>query len=161
MTFIFATIFIGIGATVVFDLWCFGICKVQNVAVPDWRHAGRWFGHVAQGRLRHDDIATAVPLANEQAIGWIGHYAIGLLYAAVLVAWQGQTWLTTPTLSPALFIGIITVLAGWLIMSPGMGNGIAAARAKFPWKTRGLQLLAHIIFGLGLWASALVFSTTL
>jgi hypothetical protein len=161
VTLLLATIFIGVGTTLFFDLWCWGLCKAQGVDVPDWRLAGRWFGHVAQGRLLHDDMAAARPIANEQTIGWIGHYAIGVLYAAVLVAWQGQTWLHSPTLAPALFIGIVTVLAGWLIMSPGMGNGIAASRAPAPWKTRGLQLLAHAVFGIGLWVCALAFSLTL
>ena len=54
-------------------------------------------------------------------------------------------------LEAALIVGIVTVAAGWFIMSPGMGNGIAASRAPNPWKVRGLQLAAHVVFGFGLY----------
>ena len=37
----------------------------------------------------------------------------------------------------------------------GMGGGMAASRADNPWQARGLGLAAHVVFGFGLYLSAL------
>ena len=154
MEFIIRSLVIGIGATALFDLWGLALHLAFGLAAPAWGMGGRWFAHAAQGRVWHDDIARASPVANESAIGWAGHYAVGILYAAVLLAVWGSDWAHTPTLLPALIVGVVTISAGWFLMSPGMGGGMAASRAPKPWKARGLGLAAHVVFGLGLYLSA-------
>jgi hypothetical protein len=161
MTLLIASIFIGMGATLIFDLWGVALSKTGIAAGPAWQLPGRWFGLMPQGRFVHDDIAAAPPVPNETAIGWVVHYLVGIVYAFVLVAWGGRDWLAAPTLAPALFIGVVTVLAGWLLMNPGMGRGVAASRTDNPAKARILSLIAHVVFGIGLWLSALAFSATL
>jgi hypothetical protein len=116
---------------------------------------GRWFAHVAKGRVWHDDIAKSPAVAGEAAIGWVGHYAVGIIYAVALLAIWGLGWASAPTLTPALIVGVVTISAGWFLMSPGMGGGIAASRAANPWKARALGLAAHVVFGFGLYLSAL------
>ena len=81
---------------------------------------------------------------------------MGILYAAVLLAIWGMGWAHDPTLAPALIVGVVSISAGWFLMSPGMGGGIAAAKADNPWKARGMGLLAHMVFGLGLYLTALI-----
>lgn len=155
MTLLLSSLLIGVGATLAFDIWGCLLAKAKGRASPSWNLQGRWYVHMAHGCFRHDDIAAAPPIPHEAAIGWTAHYLIGVTYAAALVVWRGPEWLQAPTPGPALFVGVVTILAGWFLMSPGMGNGYAAARTENPWKARGLGLAAHVVFGLGLWASAL------
>ncbi|WP_086054173.1 DUF2938 domain-containing protein [Pseudoruegeria sp. SK021] len=157
MTFL-GILFIGLLGTAIFDLWVRLIAKLQSAPMPAWALPGRWFGHLARGKFRHDRIADATPIPNETAIGWIGHYAIGILFAAIVVIWGGPGWLSAPTFAKPFVVGVVTVLAGWLIMSPGMGNGIAGSRTPNPPRLRALQVLAHVVFGLGMWCAALIFS---
>lgn len=154
-----ASVMIGIGATALFDLWIWLVSRTGIAGPPAWTLPGRWFGHVARGRFLHEGgMAGAEPIPNETTIGWLVHYLIGVIYAGIVVSWGGSDWLAAPTLLPPLVVGLVTVLAGWLIMSPGMGNGIAGARTDRPGKTRALQLAAHTVFGLAMWIIALVIS---
>lgn len=156
MDFIWRSLVIGVGATLVFDLWLYALHRVFGLPNANWAVAGRWFVHVAQGRVWHDDIGAEPAVPGELPIGWAGHYAVGIVYAGALLAIWGMGWAAAPTLAPALIVGVVTILAGWFLMSPGMGGGIAASKAESPWKERGLGLLAHVVFGLGLYLTALV-----
>lgn len=158
MDFILGSIVIGVGATALFDLWVQAVARATGQPPPQWRLPGRWFAHAARGRVFHDSISGAAPVAGETAIGWAGHYIVGILWGALLLAITGTDWLVTPTLGPALLVGIVTISAGWFLMSPGMGNGIANARAPEPMRARLMGLAAHAVFGLGLWLSALAFA---
>jgi hypothetical protein len=82
------------------------------------------------------------------------HYLIGIAFAAALLAIWGLDWARRPTLAPALIVGIVTVLAPFLVMQPGMGAGIAASRTPRPAAARIQSLITHTLFGLGLYASA-------
>jgi hypothetical protein len=117
---------------------------------------GRWIGHMAHGRLRHDRIAAASPIPGERVLGWSIHYSIGIAFAAGLVWIVGFEWLRQPTLAPALAFGVATVAAPFLVMQPGMGAGIAASRTPNPNSARLQSLITHTIFGFGLWAAGWV-----
>lgn len=156
MSFILHSILIGAGATALFDLWRWALHRLSGRPRPDWALPGRWFAHVARGHVWHDDIAAAAPVRHEAALGWAGHYAIGILYAAALLAIWGMGWAAAPRPGPALTVGVVTIAAGWFFMAPAMGAGIAAARAPHPWTERAAGLAAHVVFGLGLYLSALI-----
>jgi hypothetical protein len=155
VTLIIQSLIIGIGATALFDLWGLALHLAFGLPAPAWKLGGRWFAHVARGKLWHNDIAQSPAIGGETAIGWVGHYLVGVVYAAALLIIWGPGWAETPTLTPALIVGIVTISAGWFLMGPGMGGGIAASRADNPWQARGLGLAAHAVFGLGLYLSAL------
>jgi Protein of unknown function (DUF2938) len=158
MIFVTASLFIGTGATALFDLWGLVRAKATGQAAPDWRLPGRWFSHALRGHVFHDDIAAAPPVPREQLWGWLGHYAVGVLFAAGLLTLWGMGWAASPTLGPALIVGVGTIALGWFLMSPGMGNGWAASRSATPWRNRARGLFAHVVFGLGLYLSALVWA---
>lgn len=105
-----AALLIGVGATVIMDLW--GIL-LRRLGIPTLNFAmvGRWAGHLMKGRARHEAIAKAEPVANEVAWGWLIHYGIGVLFAVMLVGMVGEGWLGAPTLWPALAWGVVTVAA--------------------------------------------------
>jgi hypothetical protein len=151
---------IGIGATATMDLWGMVRAPLMGVPAPNYGLVGRWLAGMSRGRFRHASIAAAPAVRGEQSIGWIAHYVIGVVFAALLLAIVGVEWIGEPTLLPALLVGVGTVAAPFLIMQPGMGAGIAASRTPNPGAARVQSLLTHFFFGLGLyisgWAAHLV-----
>lgn len=145
---------IGIGATAVLDLWAAFLKRLFGIPSPDWGMVGRWFGHFPCGRFVHDNIAAASPVPGELAIGCGAHYAIGIVFAALLLAIWGLDWARHPTLLPALIVGLLTLLAPFFVMQPGMGAGIAASKTPNPNAARLRSIAAHTVFGVGLYGSA-------
>lgn len=149
-------VLIGIGATALLDLWAQLLRRGFGLPAPNWAMTGRWFGHLARGRARHESIAASEAVANELAIGWIAHYLVGILFALALLAIWGPGWAARPTLAPALIVGWVTVGCGWFILQPGMGAGVASSKRPDANRVRALNIAGHTIFGLGLYASALL-----
>jgi hypothetical protein len=143
----------GVGATALMDLWGIARKPLFGIAAPDYRLVGRWFGHMARGRFRHDSIAASPPVRGEGWIGWTAHYLTGVAFAALLIGIWGLAWIRQPTIGPALSVGIGTVAAPFLLMQPGMGAGIAASRTPRPAAARLQSLITHAFFGLGLYAA--------
>ncbi|RKR27343.1 hypothetical protein C8C93_2608 [Acidovorax sp. 93] len=145
---------IGIGATAVMDAW---LLLLKHLGVPTLNFAfiGRWMGHLFRGQFAHAAIAKAVPIRGELAWGWLTHYAVGVAFATVLVSLQGADWVRSPTLLPALAVGVCTVAAPLLVMQPAMGSGFAASRTPTPLKNCLRSLANHTVFGFGLYLSAL------
>jgi Protein of unknown function (DUF2938) len=156
MEFVVRALFIGIGATVVMDLWVVFLKRVFGVPALDYRMVGRWLGHCARGRFMHDKIAAASPARGELVIGWAAHYAIGVIFAGFLLAIWGVEWARRPTLLPPLIIGLVTVAAPFFIMQPAMGVGIAASKTPKPNVARLRSLVTHTVFGLGLYGAAVL-----
>jgi len=151
-----STLIIGAGATLAMDLWTLARRRLFGTPLPDYGLVGRWLAHMARGRFRHERIAAAAPVPGERVIGWTAHYLIGIAFAGVLLALCGPVWARRPTLAPALALGVATVAAPFLLMQPGMGAGIAASRTPRPNAARLQSLVTHAVFGLGLYAAALV-----
>ena len=147
---------IGIGATLAMDLWAIAQNRVLGRAMMNWGLVGRWFWHLGGGKVFHDDIASAAPAPQEVALGWLSHYATGLVYGVVFVLIVGPAWLAHPSFVPAWIMGIVTVGAAWFLLQPGMGLGWGASKAPNPWTVRALNLVDHTVFALGLWVTALL-----
>lgn len=147
---------IGIGATALLDLWALFLNRAVGIPLANWAMVGRWFAYLPRGRFVHDTIADTPPIAGELAIGWIMHYLIGALFAAFVIMIWGLDWARSPTLLPALIVGIVTVGCGWFILQPGMGFGLAASKRPNANQVRLIGLINHIVFGLGLWLAALL-----
>lgn len=156
LDFLWRSLAMGIGATAAMDVWALFLNAAFGLALPNWGLVGRWFAHIPKGTVFHNDIAKAEPIANERAIGWVAHYVIGIIYAAALILIAGPSWVASPTFLPAWIIGIVTVGAGWFLLQPGMGAGWAASLKPNPNKIRALNLLAHTVFGAGLYGTALL-----
>lgn len=151
---------VGVGATLVMDLWGWLLRRVYGVSGLDYRLVGRWLGHMARGQFRHDGIARAAPVPAEAALGWAAHYGIGMGFAALLVAMTaGQGWLRAPTLLPALGFGLVSVALPYFVMQPAFGLGIAGARTPDPTATRLRSLITHLVFGCGLYLAACLVAT--
>ena len=150
-----AILLVGLGATALMDLW---LVVLRHLGLQGMNMAllGRWVGHLGRGKVAHVAIARAEPVRHEAPLGWLAHYATGVAFAAVLVAVTGPGWIDTPTLTPALALGVATVVAPWGVMQPAMGLGLAASKTPTPWRSALRSLANHAVFGFGLYLSAVV-----
>lgn len=145
----------GVGGTVFMDIWAIVLHRAFGQPAANWGPVGRWFWHLPKGTVFHDSIAIAEPHANEVAIGWIAHYAVGILYGVLLALIVPPGWFAAPTFLLPFIVGIVTVAAGWFLLQPGLGIGWAASKTPNPNKVRALNLVAHTIFALGMFVTAL------
>lgn len=148
---------IGIGATAMMDAWLAALSRL-GVPTTSFAMVGRWVGHMPRGQFAHSAIARAPSVRYELGLGWLTHYAIGIAYAAFLVATQGGAWLEQPTLLPALAVGVATVAAPWFLMQPAMGAGFLASKTPAPLKNCLRNLANHAVFGTGLYLAAAALS---
>jgi len=146
-------VLIGGGATVVMDVW---LTFLKRMGVPTLNFAfiGRWVGHLFRGRFAHPSIGKAQPIRGELLLGWMTHYAIGIAFAGLLVGLHGIAWMRSPSLWPAVLVGVSTVMAPLFVMQPAMGSGFAASKTPTPLKNCLRSVVNHGVFGLGLYLSA-------
>lgn len=147
------SVLIGTGATVTMDLWA---AVLRRFGIPSLNFAffGRWIGHLPRGRWLHASIARTAPIRGELLIGWSAHYTIGISFAALLLLTFGLDWARSPTLLPALFIGVVTVLAPLFVLQPALGAGIASSKTATPVFNTIKSLITHTVFGAGLFLAA-------
>jgi hypothetical protein len=151
--FLMRTLLIGAGATVVMDVWAF---ILRRFGVPSLNFAllGRWIGHLPEGTFRHASIARAAPVEHELLLGWGAHYSIGIAFAALLLGTYGLQWARSPSIVPALLIGVVTVVAPLFVLQPALGAGIASSKTAMPVLNTLKSLVTHSVFGFGLYAAA-------
>lgn len=149
---------IGVGASLVADLWAATRRHLFGVPPLDYRYVGRWLGHMPEGKFRHASIATADPVPGEALFGWLVHFLIGIGFALTMLLVVGQRWLEAPTLLPALVTGLLTAAAPFLTLQPAFGAGLFASRTPRPGMARLHTLIMHLVFGLGLYLSAIAWS---
>ena len=147
------SIVIGAGATMVMDAWA-GLLRRFGVPSLNFAFLGRWIGHLPRGHRIHQSIAKAAPIQGELVIGWCAHYSIGITFAALLLAVFGVQWGRSPTLLPALLVGIVTVVAPLFVLQPALGAGIASSKTTAPVFNTVKSLITHTVFGVGLFLAA-------
>lgn len=155
MNTILKTLLIGIGATATMDIYAF-VLKLFGITGLDYKFLGRWIGHMFNGKFFHNKIFDSKVIKNEQIIGQFAHYLIGIAFAFLLVIVFGKKWLGTPSLFPALTIGLMTIIAPFFIMQPAFGFGIAGSNLPGPNKARLMSLIIHGVYGIGLFITALL-----
>ncbi|MGR4049755.1 DUF2938 domain-containing protein [Kosakonia cowanii] len=151
------TLFTGIGATLLMDGW--SACQKKLLRVPPLNYGlvGRWLWWLARGKVRHHTILSTPRVRGENLTGQAFHYLTGILFAGIPLLLQGPAWLHEPLLLTGLLTGLLTLPAPWLVMQPALGFGIAASRTPNPWRARGVSLLTHLAYGLGLYGAALLY----
>ena len=149
------SIAVGIGATLLVDLWNLFLNRAFNIRSLNYCLLGRWLLHMQEGKFRHKSITSAPEKPFECTVGWMAHYTIGIVLALVFVFFASGDWLVQPTLVPALLYGIGTVVFPFFILQPSFGMGIASSKTPGPGQARLKSLMTHSAFGVGLWVSAL------
>jgi hypothetical protein len=142
---------LGLGATLVMDLWNLFLRRAFGIPSLDLRLLGRWVLHMPAGTFRHARIGAAAPKRFECALGWLAHYSIGIALAVGFVLAAPDGWLARPTLLPALAWGLVTVVFPFFLMQPALGLGVASVRAPRPAQARVKSLASHATFGMGLY----------
>jgi hypothetical protein len=150
------TILIGLGATVIFDLWGLFLKFALKSTPSNFCLVGRWILYMPQGIFGHSNIGAAPQKVRECTVGWIAHYMIGIIFAIAFIGFKGSSWLQHPTLIPALIFGIVTVSAPFFIMQPLFGLGIASSKTSNSAQARFRGLLNHSVFGVGLYLVGLL-----
>ncbi|MCR4531854.1 MAG: DUF2938 domain-containing protein [Proteobacteria bacterium] len=150
---LFQILVLGIGATIVMDIWLFILMQL-NIPTLNFALLGRWIGWIFKGKIRHHPISQSSQIQHESLVGWCTHYSVGVLFAFIFILFVGETWLIQPQFYSAFAFGLITVLVPFLIMQPAMGAGIAATNTPQPWLNRLKSLINHGIFGCGLYLAA-------
>jgi hypothetical protein len=156
LEFTYLAILLGIGATALLDLWTRLLKIAFGLPTPPWHLVGRWFAGMPRQFVHRNGISQSPPVANELAIGWLMHYAVGILFAATLLMIWGVEWAHAPTFGPALTVGLVTVGAGWFILQPGMGVGVACNKAPQPNVARFQNIVGHVVFAFGLYGMAML-----
>ena len=146
----------GVVATLFLDVWGRVLHYVFRQPLPNWGRVGRWFVKACGGTFFHHSIDAVPPVANETAIGWVFHYAVGIAYGVVyvwvirgLLGWE-------PSLLNGLVFGAISSVVPWFFFQPAMGAGVMGSRTPNPAKATFLAFVAHTLFGLGLAVGALM-----
>lgn len=151
---LFRVLLIGVGATLVMDIWA--IIAEALFAIPQSNFAmvGRWIGHMPEGVFAHESIRAAAPVTGEAALGWGAHYVVGVSFAALYVAIGGQRQLRRPQLVFALLVGLGTIVFPFFVMQPAMGAGIMASNRPDPTFAQLKSAMTHLSFGVGLYVAA-------
>ncbi|HET6578281.1 MAG TPA: DUF2938 domain-containing protein, partial [Gemmatimonadales bacterium] len=134
--YILPAIAIGVGATLVMDLWNLFLKRTFGIPSLSYCLLGRWLRHMPDGTLRHASITAAPRKPFECTVGWIAHYTIGVVFALGLVVLTSGDWLARPRLLPALLYGVGTLVFPFFILQPSFGLGIAASRTPSPTRAR-------------------------
>jgi Protein of unknown function (DUF2938) len=151
--FLLRAVVIGVGGTLVMDLWA---VLLRQFGVPSLNFAflGRWIGHLPDGQFIHEKIAQAEPVRAERFIGWVAHYSIGVAFSLLLLSIFGLEWARSPSLYPALWIGVITVVAPLFVLQPALGAGVASSKTPRPLFNSLKSLVTHAVYGVGLYLAA-------
>jgi hypothetical protein len=154
--YLLAAALVGVGATLLIDLWAACLRRGFNIPSLNYCLLGRWILHMPGGTFVHPSIGAAPQEPYECALGWAAHYLIGTTLALVFVLLASVSWLEHPTLLPALAFGLVTTLVPFLVMQPAFGLGIAASKTPKPRQARLKSLMTHTVFGVGLYLGALL-----
>jgi hypothetical protein len=144
----------GVAGAALMDVWAFVLRRGFSVPTLNYALLGRWILHMPRGKFVHERIAAAPSVRGERPLGWLAHYAIGVVFAVALLLVWGLEWAQAPTLLPALAVGIGTIWAPWFVMQPAMGAGIAGSRTPNPRASRLRNLGTHAVYGAGLYFAA-------
>ncbi|CAM3826831.1 MULTISPECIES: DUF2938 domain-containing protein [Pseudoalteromonas] len=151
-----SVVVMGIGATLLLDVWSFMLAKVFAVSSLNFCLVGRWVSLMRTGQFRHTAIGKAKAQNKECALGWLIHYLVGIIFALVFLMVMPNNWLESPTFWQALLFGVLTVCMPFFVMQPALGLGIAARNTEKPVFARVKSCAAHCVFGIGLYFSALL-----
>ncbi|MBT3371106.1 MAG: DUF2938 family protein [Rhodospirillaceae bacterium] len=149
---------VGVVANIVTDIYEFllerGLGKNR-----DWHYVGRWVAYLGRGVFRHDDIQDTPAVRRELILGWAFHYLVAIVFAEIYLQVLSAILEQPASLWNGLGFGVVTVLAPWLILIPGLGGGFFGAKTGRTGFVLLASLSVHAVFGIGLYLGALVFAT--
>lgn len=144
------SLFVGVGSTVVLDLWVQVAKKVTGLPPTDWGVVGRWLKGLLQGHLFLNSADTRIITGTEKLLGWAFHYLVGIAYALLLLVFAGTDFIVHPTIMPVFIIGVcISSIAGLMVLTPCLGGGFCARKVENQKAIIVYVIVAHVLFALG------------
>jgi len=149
-------LFVGIGSTIVLDVWVLIVEKILKIPPTNWGLVGRWLIGIPRGFLVLNSDTS--PSVVEKVVGWLFHYIIGIAYAVLLLLYAGQGFIESPTVLPIFVIGLcLSTLAGLVILMPGLGAGWFGRKLPNQGSMIIYLLVAHLIFSAGQYALSVLY----
>jgi hypothetical protein len=142
---------VGIGGTIILDVYAMLMARLFGVSATNWAMVGRWIGHMPDWQFVQPSLGKAAPVSGELAIGWSFHYVIGIAYGLLLIAIWGAGWLREPTIAPPMIFALLLLVLPYFVMMPGMGMGVAASKTPTPNVARLKSIVGHSVFGIGMY----------
>jgi hypothetical protein len=155
---IIVAVMLGVAATAFLDVVNYLQHIILEKPLTRYEFIGRWVIYMTDGIFSHQSIKAAAPRVGELILGWIGHYAIGIGFALLMLAFTGVKWISKPSFMPAFIVGFATCSIPFFIMYPGMGYGIAGLNTPNPIMLQAKVLLSHCVFSIGLYVAGLLLS---
>ncbi len=149
-------VFCGVVATAAGDVIA-ALMSMTGLSKSKWGLVGRWIAGIPKGQFINTALNKTPAVKGEELLGWGFHYFTGIVYGVLYIAYCESTG-TTPDFINALCFGVVTVIAPYFILKPGMGAGVLARKTANPIKSCLLSLIVHTAFGVGLWVGILVFA---
>ena len=84
------------------------------------------------GKIIHKPISSSSPIRHELILGWGFHYFVGFAYVVIYIFIVYTLFNSSPTLLSASLFGLLTVIAPWFFLQPGLGLGVFARKAPNP-----------------------------
>ncbi len=156
---LFEILVVGIIANITTDIYELMLERVLG-KMRDWHLVGRWMARIPSGTFILDRNDKAPPESGELLLGWGFHYIVGILFATIYLMGVHTILGQHPTFLSAVGFGVISVLAPWVILMPGLGVGVFATKAERPNFVRLMSLSVHIVFGMGLYLRATIAGLT-
>jgi hypothetical protein len=142
--------------TLVMDTLNYLFARTGLVLKIDVRMIGRMTVGWMRGRLRYDRPSQIEPHAYERLLGYLAHYAIGLILAAIFVLGWDQFMGGPPSPAWAIVYGFATTVISEFVVYPSMGLGICGRRSPDGIKAFLSPLANHLFYGLGMAAALAV-----
>jgi hypothetical protein len=111
-------VLVGIGATVIMDIWNLFLRHAFDISSLNFCFVGRWLSHMLTGTFAHANISAAPKRPAECAIGWTAHYLIGIAFALLLVLVTYGSWLESPSLLQPCWLASVPCPFRILLCSP-------------------------------------------
>ena len=154
--FVARAVLIGAGAAALMDVWALSARRAFDIEGLDYALLGRWIGHFGRGRFVHERIASSDVIRGERALGWVAHYAIGIAFAFLLLLVWGLDWARTPTIWPAMVVGLGTIVAPMVRAAAGHGRRHRGRKDAEPRRRAAPDPRSRmLVYGIGLFVSAL------
>ena len=147
---LFQGIISGLFATFIFDLFQSSIKYAYGIEKPKWNLLGRYFLGYKESKFIRKTLVDDEELDNELLWGYFFHYLIGIIYGIIFVILNFLLF-DYPSILLAYIFGFSTVLGAWCFLMPFAYNlGFFASKSDLRFKILSQNLIAHFVFGTGL-----------
>ena len=141
---------VGVGACAVFDIWQRIFHRLTAIPPSNWAIVGRWaIGLLTGGQLVARDLELQPNRRNELGVGWLVHYLIAVVYAAIFMLLMRANILAAEVADGLLF-GVVSVVVPWFFFLPCLGKGIMGHLTPNPLLVCALALMMHLVFGVAI-----------